>query len=356
MGFKSFLSTAIAAINTPNGKLRNLLNINVPIHNRTAAAFLSLNDSQRHKAMRSSSTTSSSSPSKLDLTILPSLTLYGDLNMRPFRNAWMLQELQLPYKHVPCKPWSRVAKSVHPLGKVPALLVEYPPNATKNVEDNATSNGENSFAVMESAAINTYLGDLSREHANSNENETNHRRFTLVPPPATRERAKYDSLVSFIMTEIDSQSLWIHRKHSDLSNVFGEAPVAVTEARRQFEKALGAMEAELRMEGESCSHLLPDGFSAADILFANCCFWAQQIGWLAKKVESSHQSSSGDHSNSASPGLQDEKDAPVAMEPVTLSPKLEMYLKMCRCRPAFIQANQQRKMQSETSAAQNSKL
>lgn len=47
----------------------------------------------------------------------PKVTLYGDLNMRPFRNAWMLEEIGLPYEHVNCRPWSRRAKGVHPMGK-----------------------------------------------------------------------------------------------------------------------------------------------------------------------------------------------------------------------------------------------
>jgi glutathione S-transferase len=225
--------------------------------------------------MRSSS---SLAQSKIDLSCLPELTLYGDLNMRPFRSAWMLQELQLPYKHIRCKPWSRVAKSVHPLGKVPALLVEYPSTDEKS-DDSLDSS---SFVVLESAAINTFLGDLSREHDNCNNNES--RRPTLVPPPATQERAKYDSLVSFIMTEIDFQSLWIHRKHSDLANVFGEVPVVVNKAKRQFNNALQVMEDEIHFNGEKCTYLLPSGFSGADILFANCCFWAQQNYWIERKV------------------------------------------------------------------------
>ncbi|KAL7479581.1 hypothetical protein ACHAW6_005308 [Cyclotella cf. meneghiniana] len=352
MASKSVMSTAISAFtSTRKVELRNLLNINTPLDKHSAAASLSLNYTQSHKEMPSS-------PTKHDLATLPSLTLYGDLNMRPFRNAWMLQELELPHKHIPCKPWSRVAKSVHPLGKVPALLVEYSPaSAQTNAEQNSRPTGENSFIVLESAAINTFLGDLSREHANLDGDGASNRRSTLVPPPATRARAKYDSIVSFVLTEIDFQSLWIHRKHSDLSNVFGEAPLAVIEARRQFESALAAMEGELRLEGENCSYLLPDGFSAVDILFANCCFWAQQIGWLEKNAELSNQSiSDGTYTNSTSLGSEGENDATIAKGPVTLSHKLEMYLKMCRSRPAFIQANQQRKIQGEKNGDHNSKL
>lgn len=221
----------------------------------------------------------------------------------------MLEEIGLPYNHRICKPWSRVAKSVHPMGKVPALSVE-----NKSDGDNKE---EDSFVVLESAAINTFLGDLAREITNNNQ--------LLVPPPATPQRAKYDSLVLFVMTEIDSQSLWIHRKHEDLANVFGEAPTAVQEAKRQFENALDVVAAEIA----------PTGFSAVDILFVHCCVWAQQIGWLERTVSAAKEQTDSSDSGDA--------NAPV--EPKHLSPKLAAYLKRCRSRPAFIRTIELKKNQ-----------
>eukprot|EP00970_Alexandrium_tamarense_P003641 scaffold570_cov169-Alexandrium_tamarense.AAC.23 len=277
---------------------------------------------------------------------LPSLTLYGDLNMRPFRNIWMLEELSIPYKHILCKPWSRIAKSVHPMGKVPALLVEYN-NGESTTDDGVTT--KNSFVVLESAAINTFVGDLSREYNNLNNNPN--QTPILVPPPATRERAKYDSLAFFIMTEIDFQSLWIHRKHSDMSDVFGEAPVAVTEAKRQFDNALEAVESELICDSDENCFLLPTGFSAVDILLTNCCFWAMQIGWLEKtsKMEASSKPTTYDGATKT----------PIPT-PKPLSPKLELYLKCCQSRPAFVKANDLRKAQvyerKNTRRNQSSKL
>jgi glutathione S-transferase len=145
----------------------------------------------------------------------------------------------------------------------------------------------------------------------------------LVPPPATQLRAKYDSLVLFIMTELDSQALWIHRKHNDLKDVFGEAPIAVAEAKRQFDNALKAMEHEIN---DDSGYLLPSGFCAADILLSNCCFWAQQIGWLAR-------SSSDDSSATDDLGT------------TPLTTKVEVYLAQCRHREAFKKANALRKAQ-----------
>ena len=222
--------------------------------------------------------------------------------MRPFRNAWMLEEIGLGYHYVNCKPWSKKAKAVHPLGKVPALLVE--------------QSDKQQFILVESAAINTFLGDVARE--------IDCNKYNLVPPPATQLRAKYDSLTSFIMAELDFQALWIHRKHCDMKDFFGDAPVAVLEAERQFGNALDALENEINFESGYC---LQCGFSACDILLSNCLFWAQQIGWLAKL---------SNESPSSSTFAADER-------PKALSPKLETYLANCRGRRGFIAANELRK-------------
>jgi glutathione S-transferase len=335
----------------------------------------------------------------------PKVTLYGDLSMRPFRNAWMLEEIGLPYVHVACGPRSRIARMLHPTGKVPALLVKVErcqrSEDQRGGEDHEDhSNG--SFVVLESAAINTFLGDLAREiptmpssescnYDNDDDDDARGRRRrryddndnpvnvpahnnTLVPPPATSQRARYDSLVMFVMTEIDSQSLWIHRKHSreGLSSVFGEAPEAVDEARRQFEGALDALVGEIvdssagksdddddddddddggdcgdggrRSDGDDRGvvgdhgrYLLSTGFSAVDILFANCCFWAQQIGWLERE-KTTDQPPTDDGRT-----MHDNETTTTA--PKYLVPELGAYLKRCRSRPAFARANELRRMQ-----------
>jgi len=266
--------------------------------------------------------------------------------MRPFRNAWMLEEIGLPYVHRVCKPWSRVAKSVHPLGKVPALSVESVCDDNGGGDSEVDAAMEN-FVVVESAAINTFLGDLARElsYKTDAEHGNGDSLPILVPPPATPLRAKYDSLAMFVMTELDSQSLWIHRKHHDLSNVFGEAPTAVQEAKRQFDNALDAMVAEI-ISGETSNHsnveedtyLLPTGFSAADIVFANCCFWAQQNGWLERTIPNND-------ATAAPSEMQCENGDKTSMTAKPLSPELASYLKRCRSRPAFVRANEMRKNQ-----------
>jgi glutathione S-transferase len=145
----------------------------------------------------------------MDLSAPSKLLLLGSSSFRTFRNIWMLEELQVPFQHefMKARPQSRGAKQYHPLGKVPSLVV--------------TEQSGREWSMYESTAINTYLGDTYG---------------ALIPHPKTPERVKYDQTVAFCLSELDAQGLWIHRKHESLgsSTIFGEAPQAVVEAKRQF--------------------------------------------------------------------------------------------------------------------------
>jgi glutathione S-transferase len=90
---------------------------------------------------------------------------------------------------------------------------------------------------------------------------------------STRNRALYDQSISFLITEIDAQALWIHRKHADLGKVFGFIPDVVQAAKKQFDRANKVMIDQLN------PFLLGPDFSAADIVYVHCLTWAQAIGW-----------------------------------------------------------------------------
>lgn len=71
------------------------------------------------------------------------LTIYGNLQSRTSRCLWALEELGLPYRHVPLAPSSAETRTttylaLNPSGKVPTLV-------------------ENDFILTESVAINYYL-------------------------------------------------------------------------------------------------------------------------------------------------------------------------------------------------------
>jgi glutathione S-transferase len=310
----------------------------------------------------------------------PDMTLYGDLNMRPFRNAWMLEEIGMPYVHVPCMPRSRIARMVHPMGKVPALLVverrrRRPPPRGGDDGDVGRSVDSNPprFVILESAAINTYLGDMAREGAimTTSARRPHHdncrRNHELVPPPATHQRARYEHLIMFVMSEIDSQSLWVHRKHSPpphgLSNLFGDAPAAVFEARRQFDGALDVMVGDIfgfivadmngDVDGDDIvnvndddrgGYLLSTGFSAVDILFVHCCSWAQQIGWL-EGGKTTNRGGTLDDDVTVTPTTMTTAmttkttNSTTTTAPKRLVPELGAYLERCRSRPAYVRVN-----------------
>lgn len=214
---------------------------------------------------------------------LPSLTLVGTPRFRPFRNVWMLEELRdaLPprlgftYQHAQAMPQSEEARTHHPMGKVPSLLVR---------------DGKDEFVMIESAAINTWLGDRMREHCCGESSGL------LVPSPGSRDRATYDSFVQFIMAEVDSSGLWIHRKLESLGEkkAFGAVRYALLPARLQFDRAMVGVRAQLERQKEQAAQrgaadyfLVGGGFSAADVLLVHCCDWASSIevdkgGWFSK--------------------------------------------------------------------------
>merc|ERR1719210_1550627 len=103
----------------------------------------------------------------------------------------MLEELGVPYELVPVNPMAGEARKsdfrgLNPHAKVPCLQ-------------------DGDFVLSESAAINTYLGDKFGR---------------LVPQHGTQERALYDQWCFFLMSELDAQALYIHRKHVDLEMIY----------------------------------------------------------------------------------------------------------------------------------------
>jgi glutathione S-transferase len=180
---------------------------------------------------------------------------------RAFRCLWMLEELGVPYELIDAQPVSRRVKKFNPSGKVPVLL-EY---------DRSDSNGSNdkdqpSLVLTESVAINTYLGDCYDVH-----------NLHLVPAVGTRERAIYDATVCSILSELDAQSLWIHRKHEGMGQHFGYIPDAVAHAAQQFRRMNEQVAQQVVTSGGP--YLLGANFTAADILYVHCLDWASSIGW-----------------------------------------------------------------------------
>jgi glutathione S-transferase len=211
--------------------------------------------------------------------MLSRVILYGSPWTRAFRNVWMLEELGISYENNEVMPFSAEAKEHVRSGKIPILL-EY-----DNIDDPKPS-----FVLYESSAINTYLGD---KYGGID--------MKLIPAPSTRERAIYDQTVSCIMTELDAQSLWIHRKHVAMGKVFGDIPEVATGARENFTRMNKQLSKQLN------PFVLGENFTAADILYIHCLDWSKSIGWHT--------------------------DWPQSIEP---------YRKLCQQRPAYLAAKAKR--------------
>ena len=212
------------------------------------------------------------------------LRLVGATAFRSFRNVWMLEELGVTYEHIVAGPRSPEADAGSPFGKIPSLR-----------------DGE--FQMYESAAINTYLGDKFRGREGAAD---------LVPEPGSHVRGRYEQAIMCMMSELDAQGLWIHRKHEALAHIFGACPIAVEHAKTHTSRTFAILAAQLRANGGP--YLLGSDFSAADILFVHCCNWAEAIGWGQAWTTALR-----------------EQDADMQL--------LKDYLKQCRSRAAYQRTN-----------------
>ena len=170
--------------------------------------------------------------------------MWGIGTPRTLRPHWMLRELDLAYETVPILPRGGAMNTPEFLrlngrGKIPVL------------ED-----GE--LVIGESGAILFHLADRYRERAQ------------LAPAPATPERARFDDLCIYALTELDA-TLYVIRRHEGLPAVYGEAPVACEAARRYFARQAGEVERRL---ADGRPFLAGDAFSAADLLVTTCLDWA----------------------------------------------------------------------------------
>lgn len=223
------------------------------------------------------------------------LKLVGSARFRPLRNVWMLEELGVKYVHDPARPRSDAARAVNPFGKVPTLV-------------------DGDVVLYESAAINTYLGDKFRGTEGVP---------VLVPPAGTALRGRYDQLVCMIISEVDAQGLWIHRKHaSEVAQFIGELnPAATAVAQRHTASTMRIVAEEL---GDG-PYLLGESFSAVDILLVHCMNWAESIGWAEQWLAADGVTAAAD--GTFAPRFDDK-----------LMVKLREYADRCRARPAYARA------------------
>ena len=113
----------------------------------------------------------------------------------------------------------------------------------------------------ESAAIVAYL---SRTYAQG--------RTSLIPE-TPRDYAAWLEWSFFIVTELDSTSLYVMRRHKAdaLGHIYGTAPDVVARAGEYFRRQLRHVETTL---ADGRTYLMGDRFNSADILLTTCLEWA----------------------------------------------------------------------------------
>ncbi len=175
--------------------------------------------------------------------------LWGVGTSRTLRAHWALIELGLSYKTMAVRPRTPSMDddtflTVSPDKKVPVLQ-------------------DGDLAIAESPAIVQYLAERYASDA------------VRLAPISIEERARFLEWVSYISMELDATSLYVLRRHLDLSAVYGEAPTAVTSAREYFARMI-ARAARPFCDGRT--YLLGDRFTAADILLVSCFNMADRFG------------------------------------------------------------------------------
>ena len=175
--------------------------------------------------------------------------VWGIGSARAFRVHWALHELGLDYETKPVRTRTPAMDTpefqrISPRQKIPVF------------ED-----GE--LTLFESAAIINYLG------------RTYGRDGRQLIPNGPADRAHCDEWCYFVAMELDATSLYVIRRHGDLPEIYGEAPVAVECAAEYFARQIKVPEQKL---SDGRKFIVGSFFSVADIMLTSCVTWAIRYG------------------------------------------------------------------------------
>ncbi|WP_416883430.1 glutathione S-transferase family protein [Marivita sp.] len=161
--------------------------------------------------------------------------LVGNRATRAFRPLWLLEELGVPYEHVPAAPRSEEVRAVSPLGKVPVLV-------------------DGDHVIGDSMAILTYLADK-------------HGAFTH--PAGSVARAQQDAWTFRVLDEVDSL-LWTAARHSFVVPEEERVPEIKDSLKAEFGRNIVRIAEDL-----SGDYLAGDAPTVPDFLLAHCLGWAR---------------------------------------------------------------------------------
>lgn len=182
---------------------------------------------------------------KKDVHIL----VWGSGNPRAMRVHWALRELRLDYALQEGAPADTLDEMAY------KTAMPTPPCECALKDGSILVNG--------SAAIVAYLSRRYRNVGN------------MAYPKADEQRTRWLEWTFFAVSELDSTTLHLIRRHKELTHRYGAAPKVIQGATEYFQKQLGYLECSLEDERP---FVLGETFTSADILIASCLIWASSYG------------------------------------------------------------------------------
>ena len=164
------------------------------------------------------------------------LHVIGSKKSRTMRVLWMLEELQLEYRHTPAMPHSDEVLARNSSGKIPVLV------------DGPT-------ILTDSTAIMTYLAD---------------RHGALTWPAGTVERGRQDGYAGLLLDEFDA-CLWSAARHGFVLPDEYRCREIKPVLRWEFGQAAARLASSM-VEGK---FLVGNEPVIPDIILAHCLLWAR---------------------------------------------------------------------------------
>jgi len=173
----------------------------------------------------------------------------GTVNSRAARVIWLLEELGLPYDHLPALPRSDDVTAFNPAGKVPVLIADGVP-------------------ITDSTAILTFLAD---------------RHGAFTHPAGTLDRARQDSLTQFLLDEFDA-ALWMAARHSFILPKDLRQSAIKDSLKWEFRRSQTALVTRM---GEG-PFLMGKDMTVPDIILTHCLGWATIAGFPISEPRLTH--------------------------------------------------------------------
>jgi len=172
------------------------------------------------------------------------ITLYEYGPTRSQRVRWTLLELELPFEAIEVLPGSDEIRQVHPMAKIPAVLLDGAP-------------------LFESAAICSHLAASHPERG-------------LIPAAGTRARALHEQWTAFVLAEVEAHS-WSSFRNTVLYPEEQRVPAIVPQNDIEQKKGLRVLDDAL---GRS-DYLLGEAFQVTDIIVGYAVNNARRAGKFA---------------------------------------------------------------------------